>query len=76
MTEKVKRLFICECVCNTAGIMTSSKDIYVVAENPKQAEELAMQWMRGNKWKYDDYVRTVTCLASTDKCAGDVPLIA
>lgn len=71
-----KRLFLCECVCSTAGgIMTSSAEIYVVSTDPTRAEQLAIQWMRNAKWKYDDYVRKVVCVASEDQHRSDLPLI-
>jgi len=75
MTDKPKRLFLCECACD-AGHMPSYQEVYIVADDPKQAEELALQWMRGQKWKYDDYVKSVTCVAH-QKAPGSVrPLVA
>lgn len=60
--------------CVSRGIVgcDESKDVFVVTNDPQQAEELALKEMRERKLKYRDYVSTIALIATE----GQYPLPA
>ena len=70
------QIYKVECVCRTSlSSGGTSMEIFVVAENEAQASEKALDFMKAKKWKYDDYVRSVVCIASSNPYAAEAPAV-
>jgi len=69
------KLYKVTCGCLTAGNISDTIDIYVIAEHEKKASELALEKMEELDWKYDDIVKNIELIADTDQYGCEYILV-
>lgn len=68
-------LVTCVCTSSVATCLNETLDVYVVANDPTSAGELALNLMNKLQYKYNDRVENVKLLASTNTYRADSLLV-